>query len=247
MTKHEIFVAVALMLAVGCASGPQKSGSLTAAPTQDVAPIANSAPAIAQVDYKEPATQELIQPPGVVEMLGDEAESVAPQRLPSTDGLTMEALEQMALANSPAIAQSAARVRALRGKWVQVGLPPNPTAGYVASEIGNEGAAGQQGGFIGQNFITAKKLQRNRAVVAAEIDRGTEALQEDASLGGATAKVGFVVAARPGCGPLADKAEEEVREAVGQAQLLAGSVGHRWARSEAVVERGIRALLLVPA
>jgi len=88
----------------------------------------------------------------------------------------MEALEQMAFSNSPAIAQAAAHIRALRGKWVQVGLPPNPTAGYVGSEIGNDGASGQEGGFVGQNFITAHKLQRNRAVVAAEIGRAEQQL-----------------------------------------------------------------------
>jgi cobalt-zinc-cadmium efflux system outer membrane protein len=86
----------------------------------------------------------------------------------------MEALEQQALTNSPAISQAAARVRALRGKWVQVGLAPNPTVGYIAGEIGNEGAAGQQGGFVGQDFITANKLQRSRAVVAAEISQAEQ-------------------------------------------------------------------------
>jgi len=59
---------------------------------------------------------------------------------------------------------------------LQVGLPPNPTIGYVASEVGNEGEAGQQGGFIGQNFITAGKLQKNRAIVAAEINRAEQQL-----------------------------------------------------------------------
>jgi len=115
-------------------------------------------------------------------LVADSSEAVGnadhniPQPLPSVDGLTLETLEQMALANSPAIAQASARIRALQGKRLQVGLPPNPTVGYVASEIGNEGQAGQQGGFIGQNFITAGKLQKNRAIVAAEINRAEQQL-----------------------------------------------------------------------
>lgn len=91
-------------------------------------------------------------------------------------GLTIEALEQMALANNPAVGQAAANVRALQGKYVQVGLPPNPTMGYVASEVGNDGFAGQQGGFAGQDFITGGKLAKNRAVVAAEIDKAEQVL-----------------------------------------------------------------------
>jgi cobalt-zinc-cadmium efflux system outer membrane protein len=62
-----------------------------------------------------------------------------------------------------------AHVTALRGRWVQAGLPPNPTVGYAGTEIGNEGRAGQQGGFVGQEFITGGKLRLNRAIVDREI------------------------------------------------------------------------------
>jgi len=41
-------------------------------------------------------------------------------------------------------------------------LYPNPRVGYQASEIGDDGQAGQQGGFIGQEFVTNGKLKRNR-------------------------------------------------------------------------------------
>src|SRR5690606_3729103 len=83
------------------------------------------------------------------------------------DGLTVDAIEQLALANNPTVGQASAKVRALRGKYVQVGLPPNPTVGYVASEVGNEGSAGQQGGYAGQEFITAGKLDKAEAVLRA--------------------------------------------------------------------------------
>ena len=119
---------------------------------------------------------ELVQPPGVDKTAEETAQIDSPQPLPSAGGLTLDALEQMAFSNNPAIGQSAARVRALRGKCLQVGLKPNPTVGYVAGEVGNDGAAGQQGVFAGQDFITAGKLQRNRAIVAAEISRAEQEL-----------------------------------------------------------------------
>jgi cobalt-zinc-cadmium efflux system outer membrane protein len=75
----------------------------------------------------------------------------------------------MALANNPAVAQAAARVQALRGSWVQAGLPPNPMVGYMADEIGDAGTAGMQGGYVSQQFITGGKLGLSRSVVAQEM------------------------------------------------------------------------------
>lgn len=174
MAKQTICFVVVLVLAGGCASSPLSKNSPAEATSAANAADENST--ITQVDFEELVLPELLQPPSVAESLAGTVESDSPQPLPPAGGLNLDALEQMALANSPAISQSAARVRALRGKWVQVGLAPNPTVGYVAGEIGNDGAAGQQGGFVGQNFITAKKLQRNRAVVSAEISRAEQEL-----------------------------------------------------------------------
>lgn len=83
--------------------------------------------------------------------------------------LALADFEAMALRQNPAVAEAAARVSALQGKYVQVGLPPNPIAGYTASEVGNDGRAGQQGAFIGQQFITGGKLRLNRAVASREV------------------------------------------------------------------------------
>ena len=84
-------------------------------------------------------------------------------------GMTLAELEAMAERCNPTLAQAAARVQAARGQCLQVGLYPNPVAGYLGSEIGNEGRAGQQGGFIGQEVVTAGKLQLNRAVASQEV------------------------------------------------------------------------------
>jgi cobalt-zinc-cadmium efflux system outer membrane protein len=87
----------------------------------------------------------------------------------ATGPLTLPDLESMALDGNPALAQAAAKVEAARGAWVQAGLPPNPTGGYLASEVGNEGHAGQQGGYFGQEVVTGGKLRLSRAVAAQEI------------------------------------------------------------------------------
>lgn len=104
------------------------------------------------------------------------AELVVPETLelpaPETaDGLALYDLEQMALAQNPALGQASGRIQALQGKWLQVGLPPNPEAGYIGEQMGSDGASGQQGGFISQEFVTGKKLQLNRAIVEQEIAR----------------------------------------------------------------------------
>lgn len=155
------------------------SGCATAPRSGDVATESASIPADDQlvrlIDYEDSTAAELIQPPAVAER-ADASPGITRLPTPSAEGLTLKSLEEIALSGNPAISQAAARVRALQGKWVQVGLAPNPTTGYTASEIGDQGAAGQQGGFVGQQFITAHKLRRNRAVVAAEISRAEQQL-----------------------------------------------------------------------
>jgi cobalt-zinc-cadmium efflux system outer membrane protein len=46
----------------------------------------------------------------------------------------------------------------------------------MASEIGDSGKAGQQGGYVGQEFITGGKLKLNRAVVSQEIQQSEQQL-----------------------------------------------------------------------
>ncbi len=172
-----------LLLATGCASGSRDVATKAIAPNSET--IVNRT-AIEQVDYQAGASVELIQPRSLDDENRNSSEAVETAELISTEPdsprvvpeakLTLATIEQIAFANNPSIAQSEARIRALRGKWLQSGLPPNPTAGYLASEVGNDGSAGQQGLYAGQDFITAHKLQRDRAVVAAEIDRAEQQL-----------------------------------------------------------------------
>lgn len=84
--------------------------------------------------------------------------------------LTLADLEGIAFQNNPTLAAAAARIDVARGRQVQAGLYPNPVVGYHATEIGNLGTAGQQGGFISQRFITGGKLRLDQAIAGKEIN-----------------------------------------------------------------------------
>jgi outer membrane protein, heavy metal efflux system len=128
----------------------------------------SGAPAFAGEDASAPSLAPL--PP--IEYLAQQPVEVIPRPEQQDDGaLTLGEIEQLALSFNPTLAEAAARVRAARGEQLQVGLPPNPTVGYVANEVGNEGAGGQQGVIVGQEFIRGNKLGLNRVVAAREAER----------------------------------------------------------------------------
>ncbi len=89
-------------------------------------------------------------------------------------GLTLADMERIALDHNPAITAAAARVEAAHGHWFQVGLRPNPVFGYSGEEIGDSDTAGKQGAFASQRFITANKLELNRAIAEQEIERAEQ-------------------------------------------------------------------------
>ena len=100
------------------------------------------------------------------------------ERLPSLptaelvkSNLTLADLESMAMQNNPALHEAAALVEAAQGNWVQVGLPPNPVIGYSGQQLSSHGQAEQQGIFLGQKFVTGKKLRLNRQVADWELQR----------------------------------------------------------------------------
>lgn len=134
-------------------------------------------PEIMQVEHSPPATSDaapsFAESPAI-HTAKEDGRSVA---VPNPQGLGLMELTEQAYRTNPALAQAEARVRAARGEWLQAGLPPNPTTGYLASEMGNEGAAGQQGTFAGQEVVTAGKLDKNRAIAAAELTRAEQLLQ----------------------------------------------------------------------
>ncbi|MCH7687009.1 MAG: TolC family protein [Planctomycetes bacterium] len=80
--------------------------------------------------------------------------------------LTLEDLQNMALESNPTLEQARAGLQRANGRRIQAGLSPNPRIGYTSSEIGNDGAAGQQGAFISQEIVRGGKLRLSQAVAS---------------------------------------------------------------------------------
>jgi cobalt-zinc-cadmium efflux system outer membrane protein len=131
---------------------------------------------VAVASWTSPARGEgppLIAPTYSVPQLvlsADEPIPSPPLDAPAQDQrLTRSAVESLAASRHPALREAEGQLRAARGNWVQVGLRPNPEIGYSGMEIGDEGQAGQQGGYFSQEFVTAGKLGLNRAVADREV------------------------------------------------------------------------------
>ncbi len=88
--------------------------------------------------------------------------------------ISLEELQAIALANNPTLVQAAAQVSAARGRWLQAGLYPNPSVGYLADEIGMAGTAGMQGLAISQQIVRGNKLGLDRAAASQEIARAQQ-------------------------------------------------------------------------
>jgi cobalt-zinc-cadmium efflux system outer membrane protein len=110
------------------------------------------------------------------------------------DQLSLVQAEAMAQSFHPALRAAAGQLQAARGNWVQVGLKPNPEIGYSGAEIGNEGQAGQQGGYVGQEFVTANKLGLNRAVASREVAAAEQRLEQMRLQVLTTVRIGYIEA-----------------------------------------------------
>lgn len=96
---------------------------------------------------------------GAVSSTASAPASAAPVPSP---GMTLADFERLAEQNNPTLTQAAARVEMARAELAQAGRYPNPRTGYLASEIGNDGRAGQQGGYVGQEVVLNGKLRHAR-------------------------------------------------------------------------------------
>jgi cobalt-zinc-cadmium efflux system outer membrane protein len=99
-----------------------------------------------------------------------------PPPAPDAPKMTLAQLQGLALANNPTLEQARALTWRAYGGYVQAGLYPNPTLGYMGSEIGNSGTAGQQGAFIEQEFVTGGKLRLNQDVQARRQQQAMQSL-----------------------------------------------------------------------
>lgn len=108
-------------------------------------------------------------------------DSIAPQPLSATStaagtvqlidlsGLTLEQAEQLAVSRNPTLQQAAATTNKAQGTRRQIGKYPNPTVGYNADDIGEEGTAGSQGVFLQQTIMLGRKLELNQHVADWEV------------------------------------------------------------------------------
>lgn len=96
----------------------------------------------------------------------------ASAQVTSTQPLTLQDLEKMALERNPTIGQARASVAAAAGRAKQAGLYPNPVLSAVGEEVsgGPIIRGGEFGGGFQQRIVTAGKLGLSRKV--AEQERG---------------------------------------------------------------------------
>ena len=91
--------------------------------------------------------------------------------------LRLEDLEQIALERNPTLIQAKMVVRAAQGQYLQAGLYPNPTIGYLGGDMGLEGTAGQQGAVFGQEVVTSGKLRLGSAVAGHGVGQARHGLE----------------------------------------------------------------------
>lgn len=111
-----------------------------------------------------------------------QAQSARPVLLPPIEvaapgTMALADLERLALVNNPTIAGAAALVRQQQGLLVQVGLYPNPTAGYLRSDPDQAGESRTAGVFVSQEFVTAGKLRLAKAASRLEIEHASWQLE----------------------------------------------------------------------
>src|SRR5690606_37873764 len=95
------------------------------------------------------------------------AESTEAPEAEQPSGLSLEELEEVALANNPSLRQATASAHKAMGYQTQVGLYPNPTAGYNGTQLADDGTE-QHTAFVEQDIVTGDKLNLNRNVLAQE-------------------------------------------------------------------------------
>lgn len=99
-------------------------------------------------------------------------QSNTPIQIQPSPGLTLAALEQMAIKNNPTLAQADAAVQAAEGRRRQAGLWPNPIVGYEGDGLAFNSLVypyrNGQGFFVEQTILTGGKLAKSKNIAAQE-------------------------------------------------------------------------------
>jgi hypothetical protein len=106
----------------------------------------------------------------VVERGGTQLPRVGSTQEASRPVLRLEDLEQLALKNSPTLAQTQAAIHAAEGRRRQAGLFPNPIIGYFGEELSFRapGDTSEHGLFIEQTIPLGGKLGKSKRIFAQE-------------------------------------------------------------------------------
>jgi len=83
---------------------------------------------------------------------------------PAGPAMTLEDLEDMAMNNSPIIAQALAAITMSQGATIQAGVYPNPVFGYEADTVGSSFTRDYEGIYMSQTLKVAGKVPLQRAV-----------------------------------------------------------------------------------
>ena len=116
------------------------------------------------------------QPASVLADEGAEPLPTPPVEEPASGGLTIDGLEQLALMNNPSVGQASAQCAAFRENTCRSAYRPILRWDTSPVKWATKVTGGQQGAFAGQDFIGGGKLEKNRSIVAAEIDKAEQAL-----------------------------------------------------------------------
>lgn len=84
--------------------------------------------------------------------------------LAAKDTITLADLQSLAMENNPTIKALAASTQKAAGFRTQVGLAPNPTIGYQAVQLGDQGTD-QHTFFLERQFVRGGKLEVNKRVL----------------------------------------------------------------------------------
>lgn len=94
--------------------------------------------------------------------------SATPEPQYSPQGLSLAALQSLAVANNPALGQAWGAVVAAEGKYIQAGLQNNPNVGYNGQQLGSNGTE-QHGVMVSQEIIRHKKLSTQQQAACHEV------------------------------------------------------------------------------
>ncbi len=131
-----------------------------------------------------PAIVPLIQPgreaerDKIIAELYGALPALPPDPVPTTGPrLDLAQMQQRAMALHPSIRQAVSAVESARGNAIQVGLPPNPSFGFEADNVGSAGTAGFQGGKYEQLIKTAGKLKLAQQAALVDVVNAQVALR----------------------------------------------------------------------